>query len=65
MRQGINADHELKISLPRGQILPFEGNPKYLGVTLDRSQNLLPAVPQTEEQGEFESGLLRRLAGIK
>ena len=57
------AGRALKVSLPNGQLLPFEGNPKYLGVTLDRSLTFRRHCLNLKNKVNSRVALLRRLAG--
>ena len=57
------AGRELRVALPNGQLLPFESNPKYLGVTLDRSLTFLRHCRTLKKKVNSRVALLHRLAG--
>ena len=57
-------ERELKVALPSGQLLPFEHNPKYLGVTLDRSLTFNCHCHNLKQKVNSRVALVRRLAGI-
>ena len=57
------AGRELKVALPSGQLLPFVSNPKYLGVTLDRSLTFRHHCLNIKKKVNSRVALLRCLAG--
>ena len=57
------AERELRVATPNGQLLPFERNPKYLGVTLDRSLTFRRHCLNLKQEVNSRVALLRRLAG--
>ena len=59
------AKYQLKVTLPNNQLLPFEPNPKYLGVTLDRSLTFRFHLIGHKKKINARVALLRRLVSTK
>ena len=57
------AKYQLQVTC-EGQNIPHEDNPKYLGVTLDRTLTLKAHISKLSQKISARNNLLRRLAGL-